>query len=78
MLTEVDALPGAGMTGGTTGKSIGTPVGGVVAIGTGTSAVVTGAVGELPPPHWLNTIALPSMRAIPNTGRKPECMCETV
>ena len=62
-----------GMTGGAVGISVGSTTelaGDVETTGTGTSTVVTGAVGELPPPHCVNAIALPSRRAIPNTGRR--------
>src|SRR5262245_24303315 len=71
--TNVDALPGVGMTGGVVGAASGfgsgfgmAVGGGVVAMGT-VSMACCGAVGE-PPPHWLKAIALPSRSAKPNAG----------
>jgi hypothetical protein len=69
-LTKVEELPGVGITGGVVGiTGSGAGVGGVDTGGVRVSTVATGAVGE-PPPHWLNTAALPSRRAIPSAGRK--------
>jgi hypothetical protein len=75
-LTDVEELPGGGITGGvvgTTGSGSGVTVtGGGGVVGLFGSTVMTGAgdVGEPPPPHWMNATALPTTSRSLNAGRR--------
>jgi len=75
MFTNVEVLPGTGVTGGVVGTATSASVvdgvvvvTGVTATGVGSTTIECGAVGE-PPPHWVTARALHNRSAVANTGR---------